>query len=217
MRAWPRWVSLAEVAAFYALAIGTIWFGDRFRPTILLVALLIVALCVGSNVLHGDSAARIGFTPSQFLPCLGWSMAVVVPIVLPLAVLAAKNRFYWPWNLAWSLAGYPIWGFAQEYALLAFVNNRLEDGLEGHEKLLPWINGFLFAMAHLPNPVLMTVTFAAGATFTAIFRRHRHLVPLALAHAIVGVALALAFADVNGVMSVGPGYGIRVGNPVFLF
>ncbi len=217
MRTWPRWVSAAEVAAFYAVAMATIWFGDRIRPTILIVALLIVAICVGSNFLHGDSAARIGFAPSQFIPCLTWAMLIVLPVAVPLAFVALKHRFYWPWDLAWSLAGYPVWGFAQEYALLGFVNNRLEEVMAGHESLLPWVNGFLFAMAHLPNPVLMIVTFGAGVAFTSIFRRHRHLVPLALAHAIVGVAIALAFANVNGVMSVGPGYGTRVGTPVFLF
>jgi len=217
MRPLPRWLSMVEVAAFYSLAMFIIWAGDNFRPTILLAALIMVALCVGSNILHEDGRERIGFNSSQFLPCLGWAALVTIPVVVPLAFLAAKARFFWPWNLAWSLAGYPLWGFAQQYTLLAFVNNRLEDALPGREALLPWINGFLFSMAHLPNPVLMFFTFVAGVAFTAIFRRHRHLIPLALAHAIVGVAISLAFANINGVMSVGPGYGIRAGSPVFLF
>ena len=78
-------------------------------------------------------------------------------------------------------------------------------------------NAALFSLAHLPNPILMTATFAAGFAFTAIFRRHRHLVPIALAHAAVGVAIALAFANINGSMSVGPGYERRVGMPPIRF
>lgn len=217
MKSHPRWVSIAEIAAFYGLAMFVIWEGGRFRPTILIVAIIMVAVCVGSNFFHGDSLKRIGFSSSEFFPCLGWATLVVTPVIIPLAILAMKNRFYWPWDLAWAVAGYPIWGFAQEFALLGFVNNRLEDALPGHEALIPWINGFLFAMAHLPNPLLMMFTFAAGAGFTAIFRRHPHLVPLALAHAAVGTAISLAFANVNGVMSVGPGYGARLGLPVVLF
>lgn len=211
IRRFPRWVSAAEVALFYALAHGIIWAGGRFRPTILVIALIMIALCIASNVLHKDTLERIGLASEHFWPCLRLVVFAGLPIVVPLIVIGLSKRAHWPWDLAFAVAGYPVWGFAQEYALLGFVNNRLEDVMIGRESLTPWINGLLFSMAHLPNPVLMVVTFAAGVVFTMVFRRHRHLVPIALMHAAVGVGISLAFADINGIMSVGPGYGTRLG------
>jgi hypothetical protein len=211
VKIFPKWVSAAEVAAFYALVHGVMWLSGRFRPTILLVAAAMAVLCVGSNRMHGDTRERLGFDPRHFWPSFRLTALVTLPVLIPLLILGWTKRSDWPWNLPFALAGYPVWSFVQEYALLGFVNNRLEEAMAGHERLLPWINGFLFSMAHLPNPVLMVATFLAGVAFTWIFRRERHLVPISIAHAAVGIAISLAFADIYGIMSVGPGYGARIG------
>lgn len=208
-----RLLSAIEVAAFYTLALVTIWGGARIRPSIVPMALLLVGVCVASNVLHGDGRRRIGFSASEFWPCARAVAIVSVPLLVPLSYFAWKNRFWAPWNSVFAVAGYPVWSFAQEYAVLGFVTNRLEDALGEASPLIPWINGFLFSFAHLPNPVLMSVTFVSGVLFTAIFRRHRHLLPIAFAHAAFGLGISLALSTVNGVMSVGPGYHLRVGNP----
>jgi hypothetical protein len=213
VKEFARWMALAEVIFFYAMVQVVIWGGGRFRPGTLFLALALVALCIGSNLLHGDSRERVGLDPKHFWPCLRLVALVAVPVAIPLFLVGITKRFYWPWDLPFALAGYPVWGFAQEYALLGFVNNRLEDGMGGYENLLPWVNALLFSLAHLPNPILMTATFAAGMASTLIFRRHRHLVPIALGHALVGTGISLAFANINGSMSVGPGYLWRVGTP----
>ena len=83
-----------------------------------------------------------------------------------------------------------------------------------YERLVPWINGFLFSMAHLPNPLLMTVTFVSGVLFTYVFLKERQIIPLALVHAIVGVLLSLNFGSIKAIMSVGPGYTTRLESPV---
>ncbi len=209
-----RWISVAEIAAFYVLAMATIWCGDKLRPGILFVALLLVGICVASNFFHGDTRHRVGFSPAEFWPCLRAVLVVCVPLLIPLSFFAWKNRFFAPWNALFEVAGYPLWSFAQEYAMLGFVTNRLEDALDEKTNLIPWINALLFAMAHLPNPVLMTVTFVSAVVFTKIFRAHRHLIPISLAHAVFGTAIGLALSQINGVMSVGPGYYLRIGTPL---
>lgn len=205
------------MVAFFALALTAEWGGDWVDRIKLVIIVLLVGLCVFSNRRHRDSKERIGLRGAHFFPAFGLALIVTLPLMVPLFIVGLHKRLYWPWDLAWAMAGYPVWGFAQEYALLGFVNNRLEDALPGHPALVPWLNGFLFSMCHLPNPVLMAFTFVAGNVFTLIFRRHRNLFAIALVHALMGIAISLAFADINGVMSVGPGYGTRIGEPPFLF
>lgn len=205
-------ISLAEVALFYGIALLVIWGGkDALHIPALVIAVLLVGICVSSNKFHGDTKERIGFSPDEFWPSLKMISLLAVPLMIPLYVYGWKNRLYWGWDLWFGFLGYPVWGFAQEYALLGFVGNRLEDGLPGRRWLVPWINGFLFAMAHLPNPVLMTVTFISGVLFTHVFFKHRQLLSLALIHALFGIGISLAFSPVYGIMSVGPGYIRRIG------
>lgn len=211
-RGRTRWISRLEVFSFYALVLFVIWAGEKWRPTALLGALILVGICVASNKFHHDTRGRIGLTFSGTGRSLKLLLPWVLPVALVLFIIGWPKRHQADWNLLFSILGYPVWGLVQEYTLLGFVANRLEDGWPERKPLLPWINGFLFSLVHLPNPVLMTTTLVAGVLFTRVFYRERNLYAPALVHALVGVGISLALADVYGVMSVGPGYFKRVGN-----
>jgi membrane protease YdiL (CAAX protease family) len=65
----------------------------------------------------------------------------------------------------------------------------------------------LFAMAHIPNPVLATATLVWGFLACVIFLRYRNLYSLAIAHAICGITLAITVPPpVIRNMRVGLGY-----------
>jgi membrane protease YdiL (CAAX protease family) len=65
----------------------------------------------------------------------------------------------------------------------------------------------LFAIAHLPNPVLMPVTLIGGLIVCEIYRRTRSLVPLGIVHWMIGVAIALSVPEgLLHRMRVGMGY-----------
>ncbi len=209
----PRWISIGEIALFYGLAEWIIWFGGALRPTILVVAVIIIGLCIASNQYHGDSRERIGLGRGTFWPAMKLALPITLPFALPLIFLAFYRESFAAWNWKFSFFGYPFWGFAQEYALLGFLANRWEDGLPGRQRLIPWLNGLLFSLAHAPNPVLMTVTFVSGVLFTALFFRRRNLLAYALLHAVFGILINLAFGHIHGIMSVGTSYTRRIGNP----
>lgn len=202
--------SLAEVTAFYSLVLFVIWGGHARRPSSIVIVLFLLGICLSSNILHKDSWERIGLSAQQFWPNLKLTLKFCTPFIVGLWLYAWPHRYEGLWNSWFSFLGYPFWAFVQEYTLLGFVANRLDDGI-GRPQLVSWINGFLFGMAHLPNPVLMCVTFFSGVLFTHIFFRHRHLVPLSLVHAIFGVGISVGLGWINGVMSVGPGYYLRIG------
>jgi membrane protease YdiL (CAAX protease family) len=65
----------------------------------------------------------------------------------------------------------------------------------------------LFALAHLPNPILTPITLFWGFAACLLFLHYRNLYPLAMAHAIVGIAIAITVpGPVVHNMRVGLGY-----------
>jgi len=199
-------LALLEVGIFYLLAELIIWGSIWFRPPVLILAAIMVSLCIWSNRYHKDSQERIGLDQKHFWPALKFLLPIIVPLVVVLIFFGWGKEMRGGWNIWFAILGYPIWGFAQEYALLGFVANRLEDGLPKHQKWIPLISGILFSAAHLPNPVLTIVTFISGTLFTFVFFRHRNLLALALVHALFGILLSWVTSDVEALMTVGPGY-----------
>ena len=49
----------------------------------------------------------------------------------------------------------------------------------------------LFALAHLPNPILAPITLIWGLAACLLFLRYRNLYPLMIAHAILGITIAI--------------------------
>lgn len=202
-------LGLIEVGIFYLLCQLVIWGTLLWRPPILLAAVLIVGICVGSNRYHHDSLEKIGLTAKNFWPALKWGGLAGLPLAFVLLFFAWGKRPQAGWNFWFAVFGYPVWGLAQQYALLGFIANRLEESIP--RNAVPWVAAVLFCSVHLPNPLLMGVTFAAGLIFTWIYLSYRNLYAFAVLHAVFGVLLSFATGGVEGWMTVGPGYVERMG------
>jgi membrane protease YdiL (CAAX protease family) len=69
------------------------------------------------------------------------------------------------------------------------------------------VAAIIFAAAHLPNPILAPITLIWGLAACLLFLRYRNLYSLALAHAILGITVAIAVPGaVDHNMRVGLGY-----------
>ena len=65
----------------------------------------------------------------------------------------------------------------------------------------------LFSAAHVPNPFLMPATLLWGFASCLLFLRYRNLYPLMMAHAILGITVAITIpGPVVHNMRVGLGY-----------
>jgi hypothetical protein len=101
---------------------------------------------------------------------------------------------------------YALWTFVQQFLLQGFFLNRLLTILPA-PKVAAFAGGALFAVAHLPNPILTVATFAWGFAACLVFLRYRNLYSLAIAHAILGITLAITIpGPVIRNMRVGLGY-----------
>jgi membrane protease YdiL (CAAX protease family) len=133
---------------------------------------------------------------------LGMVLAAAVPLAAQIAGEIPTRFQPVVWHSAWQ---YAIWAMAQEFILQSFVFVRLETLLGGRRAVLA--TAFLFSLVHIPSPVLTIGTFLGGLFFCEMFRRYRDLLPIGLAHALLGMTIAVSFS--NGIlhhMRVGIGY-----------
>ncbi len=101
---------------------------------------------------------------------------------------------------------YAIWAGAQQFLLQGFFLLRLQRLIPN-----PWLAALaaalLFALAHLPSAFLVPATFLWGLASCLLFLRYRNLYPLAAAHAILGVTVAMTIpGPMDHNMRVGLGY-----------
>ncbi len=107
-----------------------------------------------------------------------------------------------PMDRAWQ---YAIWALVQEFILQSFFNLRLKSVL-GHRRAAGFAAA-LFAVAHLPSPVLTALAFAGALLFCELFHRYRNLVPIGVVHAMLGLTIAARLPDsLMHHMRVGIGY-----------
>jgi membrane protease YdiL (CAAX protease family) len=105
-----------------------------------------------------------------------------------------------------AFGGYTIWALTQQFLLQGYFLIRLL-------RIMPskaWAiltAGTVFALVHLPNPILTPVTLLWGLVACFVFVKFRNIYPLAIAHAIFGICVAITIpASMHHNMRVGLGY-----------
>lgn len=152
-----------------------------------LPVVLVLAVCAAHNLRSGDW----GFSTRAFLPGLGWTIALTIPIAGALWLIGhalgpapARAR---PWLDFLYLM---VWGGGQQLALQTVVL-REAQAVAGRKAFLA--AAVVFAALHLPNPFLTLVTFVGGVAWCWIYSRHPNIIPLALSHAASTVVILMSF------------------------
>lgn len=200
-------VHALEAGAIFSLLIAYIWvFQARFHAawTILFGFVLV------SHFIRGETPSDLGLRRAGFTECARRFAIPVVAVALLgtlLGLALGTVRHVAPWRVAGVLAGYCLWALFQQYLLNGYFTNRLQAAFgERYQYLVAPIAGAMFAGAHVPNALLMSVTLVGGAVAAAAWQRHRNLFFLAFAHALIGTMLWLVVPDtVSHHLRVGPG------------
>ncbi|MDP2577666.1 MAG: CPBP family glutamic-type intramembrane protease [Candidatus Palauibacterales bacterium] len=201
---------LIEPLIFVALALVFIWIVRPAQNDWLEIPLLtvIVAIPFASVWLHGDSLRELGLRFDNFWASardVGAITLIGAGFVLAIGMLVGSAPSLETVTLRRFLL-YPFWGLAQQFAMQSFTYRRVREGLKAPIPAAA-LTAMLFALPHLPNWSLASVTLLGGYVWCRLFERNPNLFTLALSHGWLAVLLRATWPAVwlhN--LRIGPGY-----------
>jgi hypothetical protein len=195
-----------ELAVAYGLILLAVWTPLPWQKLVSLAALAWVMLATWAGV---DGWRAMGLDGAGFRRSL-WVAGAALLLAIGAALVAGRAQtLHAPPSLPQFVArysGYAIWSFLQEFLLLVFFLLRLERLLRS-KRAAAMAATALFAIAHLPNPILTVLTLLWGWAACWAFLHYRNLYTLAMAHATLGICVAVTVpGPVDHNMRVGLGY-----------
>jgi membrane protease YdiL (CAAX protease family) len=198
---------LFELASAYGLILLVTWTPRPWQKLLWWIAVAAVAAMAAASFhgLQSIGLRRTNFFKSLWIAGLALVLAAIAIVVailfhtlrLPNGEAFALVKTYW---------AYALWACVQQFLLQGFFLLRCLCLLKNQKKAA-LAAAVLFALAHLPNPILTPITFVWGLAACLLFQRYRNLYPLAMAHAIFGIAIAITVpGPVDHNMRVGLGY-----------
>jgi len=197
---------LLELAVGYTLIMATIWTPN---PTQRVLYWLAFAWIIATTWARRERWTALGLGSKGLLPSL-WIVAVAL-ILSAAAIFIARrthtlHRLHGLTSLPLHGSGYIVWSLMQQFLLQSYFLLRLLRLLPG--KAAPVIAATsIFALAHLPNPILTPITLVWGVISCILFLRYRNIYALGLAHGIMGLCVAITIpSTLHHNMRVGLGY-----------
>lgn len=207
LRKRTRQRELAELVLGYGLILAVIWTPRPWQRGLYALAATAIA---GMMAMSFRSLAAMGMRRDNLVRSI-WIPALAVVMAAGLIGWAAAHggvrgggTASWYITRYW---GYAVWALVQQLLLQDFFLSRMMRLLPGRRGAAIAAAAGVFAAAHLPNPILTPMTLVCGVIACAAFVKYRNIWTLAMAHALLGVTLAITMpAALIRNMRVGLGY-----------
>jgi membrane protease YdiL (CAAX protease family) len=198
-----RLTSLLTLAAGYTLIMVTIWSQRAVQRRLFWVdAAFFFCAAVASFWKRPFHLPQLEFT----LIVVGLGITIAASMLFAAAEVGTLHGLFGTRQPLLHASMYVTWALVQQWIQQSFFFVRLERLLH-RGVLASFTAAAMFGLAHLPNPVLAPVTFLGGWLLSELYRRYRSVLPLGIAHGLVGLAIALAVPDqIHHHMRVGLGY-----------
>jgi len=199
-------LDICELIVGYALILGVIWTQQPLQRWLYFAAIGWFSLSIISTF---PGWKTMGCCTSGFWRSL-WVIAAALFITLTgTAIAFSLHTLHHPGGPSeWiqAFGGYTIWALTQQFLLQGYFLIRLLRVLPNRTAAAV-ITAVVFAIAHLPNPILTPITLFWGLVACLVFIRSRNIFPLAIAHALCGICLAITIpSSILHNMRVGLGY-----------
>lgn len=183
--------TFVEICVVFTLILSAVWIPQGRANALLNIsaAACVVAFAVASRW----SARELGLT-RPFAGIISILLAgallcgAIVVIGVPLRFAGAGKSL--PLGRSWQ---YVLWALAQEFILQSIFFVRLESLLGSRRAVLAAAG--LFAIAHMPSPLLTVLSFFGGVFFCELFRRFRNLYVLGILHGALGLTISASLPD----------------------
>src|SRR5579883_2005228 len=184
----------AQIGVVFLLIELALWTVGSVQKIFSLVALVVI---FGLTIANRHSPRELGIGSEGF-----WRATIAIPIAflvaggfLAVGAWAGTLRvLFGHGSVALHALGYAVWSIEQEFILNSFFYMLLER-LLGNTHRTAFLAALLFSFAHIPNPILVPATLLGGWLFVEGFRRWRNIYPLGIAHAALGLSLAVTVPD----------------------
>jgi membrane protease YdiL (CAAX protease family) len=201
-----RTLDWAELWIGYGLILVVVWTPNPWQRVLYWTAVAFIAVTAW---LRRRETGPNGLGLRGLVPSL-WIVAVAAAALFAAIAVARHlqtlHRLYGPLPVVAHILAYSVWALMQQFILQVYVLLRLlRLGLRRMPAIA--LSSVLFAIAHIPNPVLVPMTLVWGAATSLLYLRYRNLYALALAHGILGMGLAVCVPNsIHHHMRVGLGY-----------
>jgi membrane protease YdiL (CAAX protease family) len=204
LKKWRR--DLLELGIGYGLILAALW---TPRPSQFALDWAALAWVIAATICSFDGWKAMGLRGRGFVPSLWVAGAALLLAAMAVAISVRLHTLHSPHEPLlfvrrfWT---YAVWAVLQEFLLLDFFLLRLLRLLKSKMAAVLVAVG-LFTVAHIPNPVLLPLVAVWGLVACAVFLRHRNVYALGLAHAVLGICVAITVpSPVDHNMRVGLGY-----------
>jgi membrane protease YdiL (CAAX protease family) len=158
--------------------------------TSLSIITALFSLTIFSHLSYEETLSELGFGKENF-----WQATKI--LILPVFILALViitigsnlGSINIKSKMLWQFLGIPFWGLAQQYLLQSVINRRLQM-VFGKGWISVSLTAIIFAMVHLPNPMLSIATLIAGFVWAYSFQKAPNLYPIAISHGILSTLFA---------------------------
>jgi hypothetical protein len=197
---------LLELALGYGLVLAAIWTAMPVQRVFFWIGFVVIVLF---TALRYESLASLGLAITGMGRLL-WIVALALFLAGAAMLIAIEagtlHSVFGNLPFGFRVSGYLVWSFAQEFMLQIFVLMRLVGLLPRRSHAIA-AAAVLFAIAHLPNPVLVPLTLLWGLIACTLFLRYRNLYVVGLCHAVLGICVAVTVPNaMHHHMRVGLGY-----------
>jgi hypothetical protein len=197
---------LIELAVGYLLIMATIWTPNPTQRSLYWLAL---AWIVATTWARREGWTALGLGSKGLLQSL-WIVAAALILSAIAIFTASQNHTLHPLHGPTPVFGhgwaYIIWSLMQQFILQSYFLLRLLRLLPGKAAPIIVAAG-IFAIAHIPNPILTPVTLIWGILACILFLHYRNIYALGLAHGIMGLCIAVTVPNsIHHHMRVGLGY-----------
>jgi membrane protease YdiL (CAAX protease family) len=195
-----------EILLAYGLILAVEWTPRPAQRVMWVIAALGIVLIAWRGF---DGWKAMGFRRANLGRSL-WIAGAALGLAIAAILIAARVHTLLlpsgPLALVGTYSAYAIWSGAQQFLLQGFFLLRFLRVIP-KPALAAVTASLFFAGAHLPNPFLVPLTLIWGSAACLLFLRYRNIYALMIAHAILGITIAMTVpGPVDHNMRVGLGY-----------